>query len=71
MDYDRYGRIRIYSMFLPDFVTSSNGAEYYSDIKSIDEQSKKKAMPHTNKDTGLLMEKCYFCRKKESRILDM
>lgn len=43
MDYDRYGRIRIYSMFLPDFVTSSNGAEYYSDIKSIDEQSKKES----------------------------
>lgn len=41
MDYDRYGRIRIYSMFIPDFTTSSNGTEYYSDVKNIEEYTKK------------------------------
>lgn len=41
MDYDRYGRIRIYSMFIPGFETMSNGTEYYSNVKRIDENSKK------------------------------
>lgn len=41
MDYDRYGKIRIYSAFLPDFETTSNGTEYYSDVKSIDVDSDK------------------------------
>lgn len=41
MDYDRYGRIRIYSAFTPDFETSSNGTEYYSNVKSVDAQSVK------------------------------
>ena len=41
MDYDRYGRIRIYSAFLPDFETTSNGAEEYSDVKSIDNDTVK------------------------------
>ena len=41
MDYDRYGRIRIYSAFLPDFETTSNGTEAYSDVKSIDSDTEK------------------------------
>lgn len=41
MDYDRYGRIRIYSAFIPDFETSSNGTEHYSNVKSVDSQSAK------------------------------
>lgn len=41
MDYDRYGKIRIYSAFIPNFETISNGAEYYSDVKSIDSREAK------------------------------
>ena len=41
MDYDRYGRIRIYSAFVPDFETTSNGTEAYSDVKSIDNDTAK------------------------------
>ena len=41
MDYDRYGRIRIYSAFLPDFETTSNGTVYYSDVTSIDLETQK------------------------------
>ena len=41
MDYDRYGRIRIYSAFLPDFETTSNGTVYYSDITAIDHETQK------------------------------
>lgn len=41
MDYDRYGRIRIYSAFLPDFETTSNGTVYYSDVTSIDHETQK------------------------------
>lgn len=42
MDYDRYGRIRIYHAFIPDFTTTSNGTEKYSDVESIDNNTKKK-----------------------------
>ena len=41
MDYDRYGKIRIYSAFIPNFSTTSNGTEYYSDVRSIDNKSEK------------------------------
>ena len=41
MDYDRYGRIRIYSAFLPEFETTSNGTVYYSDVTSIDHETQK------------------------------
>ena len=41
MDYDRYGRIRIYSAFLPDFETTSNGTVYYSDVTAIDHETQK------------------------------
>ena len=41
MDYDRYGRIRIYSAFLPDFKTTSNGTVYYSDVTAIDHETQK------------------------------
>lgn len=34
MDYDRYGRIRIYSAFIPENLVSSNGTEYYSNIQN-------------------------------------
>lgn len=41
MDYDRYGRIRIYSAFLPEFETTSNGTVYYSDVTAIDHETQK------------------------------
>ena len=34
MDFDRYGRIRIYSAFVPESLVSSNGTEYYSNIQN-------------------------------------
>lgn len=42
MDYDRYGRIRIYSAFTPEFETTSNGATYYSDLNGINVDTEKK-----------------------------
>lgn len=39
LDYDRYGRIRIHSLFQPECDTSSNGTTYYSDVSSIDTQT--------------------------------
>ena len=41
MDYDRYGRIRIYHAFIPDYTTTSNGTENYSDVESINNDTKK------------------------------
>lgn len=36
LDYDRYGRIRIYSSFIPTYESYSNGTVYLSDVKAID-----------------------------------
>lgn len=41
LDYDRYGRIRIHSLFRPECETTSNGATNYSDVSSIDTQTVK------------------------------
>lgn len=41
LDYDRYGRIRIHSLFRPECETISNGATDYSDVSSIDTQTVK------------------------------
>ena len=35
MDYDRYGRIRIYSAFIPEYTVSANGEEYYSNVENV------------------------------------
>lgn len=35
MDYDRYGRIRIYSAFIPEYTVSANDEEYYSNVENI------------------------------------
>lgn len=41
MDYDRYGRIRIYHAFIPDYTTTSNGTEEYSNAENINDNTKK------------------------------
>ena len=41
LDYDRYGRIRIHSLFRPECETTSNGVTNYSDVSSIDTQTVK------------------------------
>lgn len=41
LDYDRYGRIRIHSLFRPECETNSNGTTDYSDVSSIDTQTAK------------------------------
>lgn len=43
LDYDRSGKIRIYSAFIPDFETKSNGTTEYSDVTSIDQNYKKES----------------------------
>lgn len=35
MDYDRYGRIRIYSAFIPEYTVSSDNEEYYSNVENV------------------------------------
>lgn len=37
LDIDRYGRIRMYSSFIPDYEVSSNGEEYYSDVSKLND----------------------------------
>lgn len=41
MDYDRYGRIRIYSAFIPEYTISSNNEEYYSNVENVLEDTEK------------------------------
>ena len=41
MDYDRFGRTRIYSAFVPSYETTSNGTPTYSDVSSIDKNDSK------------------------------
>ena len=41
LDYDRYGRIRIHSLFRPECETTSNGTTDYSNVSSIDTQTAK------------------------------
>lgn len=41
LDYDRKGKIRINSAFVPNFTTTSNGTAFFSDVKSIDNQNEK------------------------------
>lgn len=50
MDYDRYGRIRIYSAFIPDYTTTSNGTEGYSDVESVNNDTKKEHYAGYSKD---------------------
>lgn len=41
MDYDRYGRIRIYSAFIPEYVAESNGTETYSNVRNVQKEGEK------------------------------
>lgn len=41
LDYDRWGKIRMYSSFLPDFATTSNGTVYFSEASSVDSNTRK------------------------------
>lgn len=41
MDYDRYGRIRIYSAFIPEYTVSANSEEYYSNVENVLEGTEK------------------------------
>lgn len=36
MDYDRFGKIRLYASFTPTYTTTSNGTVSYSDVSSVD-----------------------------------
>lgn len=51
MDYDRYGKIRIYSAFTPAFETTSNGTMYFSDVKLVDSKEEKKKYASYEKDS--------------------
>ena len=42
LDYDRYGRIRMKYADDPEYVTSSNGTTYFSDVTSIDKSTNKR-----------------------------
>ena len=65
MDYDRYGKIRIYSAFIPNFSTTSNGTDYYSDIKSIDNKSEKNRYATYERDYWSTDGKMLFLPKRE------
>jgi hypothetical protein len=63
MDYDRYGKIRIYSAFIPNFSTTSNGTEYYSDVQSIDNKSEKSRYATYERDYWSVDGKMLFLQK--------
>lgn len=65
MDYDRYGKIRIYSAFIPNFSTTSNGTEYYSNVRSIDNKSQKNRYATYEKNYWFADGKMLFLPKKE------
>lgn len=41
LDIDRYGKIRMYSSFIPDYEVTSNGEEYYANTASVNEGTRK------------------------------
>ena len=41
LTYDRNGKISIRHVFIPDYVFSSNGTAYYSDVSAIDNENEK------------------------------
>lgn len=65
MDYDRYGRIRIYSAFIPDSEISSNGAEYYSNVQKALENTEKKHYASYAQDYWIADGSMYFVPRNE------
>lgn len=65
MDYDRYGRIRIYSAFIPDSEISSNGTEYYSDVQKALENTEKKHYASYEQDFWTADGTMYFVPRNE------
>lgn len=65
MDYDRYGRIRIYSAFIPDLAIASSGTEYYSDVQKALENSEKKHYASYMQDYWTADGSFYFVPRNE------
>lgn len=65
LDYDRYGRIRIHSLFQPSMETTSNGTTYYSDIKNVDIQTQKSDFATYEKNRWLADGKMLFLPKED------
>lgn len=65
LDYDRYGRIRIHSLFQPSMETTSNGTTYYSDIKNVDIQTQKSDFATYEKNRWLADGKMLFLSKED------
>lgn len=65
LDYDRYGRIRIHSLFQPSVETTSNGTTYYSDIKNVDIQTQKSDFATYEKNRWLADGKMLFLQKED------
>ena len=65
MDYDRYGRIRIYSAFIPDSEIASNGAEYYSNVQNVLGDTEKKHYASYAQDYWKADGSLYFVPRNE------
>lgn len=65
MDYDRYGRIRIYSAFIPEYTISANLEEYYSNVENVMENTEKIHYASYTQDFWLADGSMYFLPRNE------
>ena len=65
MDYDRYGRIRIYSAFIPEYTISANLEEYYSNAENVMENTEKIHYASYTQDFWLADGSMYFLPRNE------
>ena len=65
MDYDRYGRIRIYSAFIPEYTVSASGEEYYSNVENILADTEKIHYASYTKDFWKADGSMYFLPRNE------
>ena len=65
MDYDRYGRIRIYSAFIPEYTIFANLEEYYSNAENVMENTEKIHYASYTQDFWLADGSMYFLPRNE------
>ena len=65
MDYDRYGRIRIYSAFIPEYTVSANNEEYYSNVERVLRDTEKIHYASYTQDFWRADGSMYFLQRNE------
>lgn len=60
LEYDRYGKIRLTQAFIPDVTIETNGAEYFSNVQSLNEDYEKNLYASYQKDYWIADGKMLF-----------